>query len=175
MGTQKQKSCFSYYSPHTLGILNALGAEQEREKSPRSPRHESVKSQLPRKPRFLCFFWSSLMTGTCHHLRPAAVFYDDRPKAQKAVLSIAGAKIRRFLVSDKFRHVIRVDFQQKHLRFETSLKNELYFLWGASLCFCDAENYVLRYKSAYYEVIPDYGGGNVFSIQFFSLLFSSSV
>ena len=37
------------------------------------------------KPRFLCFFWSSLMTGACHHLRPAAVFYDDRPKAQKAV------------------------------------------------------------------------------------------
>ena len=72
------------------------------------------------KPRFLCFFWSSLMTGACHHLRPAAVFYDDRPKAQKAVLSIAGAKIRRFWVSDKFRHVIRVDFQQKHLRFETS-------------------------------------------------------
>ena len=37
------------------------------------------------KPRFLYFFWSSLMTGACHHLRPAAVFYDDRPKAQKAV------------------------------------------------------------------------------------------
>ena len=52
------------------------------------------------------------MTGACHHLRPAAVFYDDRPEAQKAVLSIAGAKIQRFLVSDKFRHVIRVDFQQ---------------------------------------------------------------
>ena len=52
------------------------------------------------------------MTGACHHLRPAAVFYDDRPEAQKAVLSIAGAKIQRFLVSDKFRHVIRSDFQQ---------------------------------------------------------------
>jgi len=35
------------------------------------------------------------MTGVCHHLRPAAVFYDDRPEAQKAVLSIAGAKIRK--------------------------------------------------------------------------------
>jgi hypothetical protein len=35
------------------------------------------------------------MTGACHHLRPAAVFYDDRPQAQKAVLSIAGAKIRK--------------------------------------------------------------------------------
>ncbi len=116
------------------------------------------------------------MTGACHHLRPAAVFYDDRPQAQKAVLSIAGAKIQRFLVSDKFRHVIRVDFQQKHLRFETSLKNGLYFLWGASLCFCGIENYVLRYKSAYYEVIPDYGETySVFSIQFFSLLFPSSV
>ena len=31
MGIQKQKSCFSCYSPHTIGILNALGAEQERE------------------------------------------------------------------------------------------------------------------------------------------------
>ena len=72
----------------------------------------SFKSQLPRKPRFLCFFWSSLMTGACHHLRPAAVFYDDRPEAQKTILSIAGAKIRRFWVSDKFRHVIRSDFQQ---------------------------------------------------------------
>jgi len=36
------------------------------------------------------------MTGACHHLRPAAVFYDDRPEAQKAVLSIAGAKIQNF-------------------------------------------------------------------------------
>ena len=75
------------------------------------------------------------MTGACHHLRPAAVFYDDRPEAQKAVLSIAGAKIRRFLVSDKFRHVIRSDFQQLTI-FETY---------------------------------------SVFSIQFFSLLFSSSI
>ena len=31
MGIQKQKSCFTCYSPHTIGILNALGAEQERE------------------------------------------------------------------------------------------------------------------------------------------------
>ena len=31
MGIQKQKSCFSCCSPHTIGILNALGAEQERE------------------------------------------------------------------------------------------------------------------------------------------------
>ena len=52
------------------------------------------------------------MTGACHHLRPAAVFYDDRPEAQKAVLSIAGAKIRKISVSTKFLHVIRVDFQQ---------------------------------------------------------------
>ena len=54
------------------------------------------------KPRFLCFFWSSLMTGACHHLRPAAVFYDDRPEAHKAVLSIAGAKIRNFKAEIKF-------------------------------------------------------------------------
>ena len=59
-------------------------------------------------------------------------------------------------------------FSAKHLRFETSLKNGLYFLWGASLCFCGIENYVLRYKSAYYEVISDYRGTySVFSIQFF--------
>ena len=47
-------------------------------------------------------------------------------------------------------------FSAKHLRFETSLKNGLYFLWGASLCFCGIENYVFRYKSVYYKVIPDY-------------------
>ena len=42
--------------------------------------------------------------------------------------------------------------------------------------FYGIENYVLRYKSAYYEVIPDYGGTySVFSIQFFSLLLPSSV
>ena len=67
-------------------------------------------------------------------------------------------------------------FSAKHLRFETSLKNGLYFLWGASLCFCGIENYVLRYKSAYYEVIPDcMETYSVFSIQFFSLLLPSSV
>jgi hypothetical protein len=42
------------------------------------------------------------MTGACHHLRPAAVFYDDRPEAQKAVLSIAGAKIQNFEAEIKF-------------------------------------------------------------------------
>ena len=57
--------------------------------------------------------------------------------------------IRQILACDKGR------FSAKYLRFETSLKNGLYFLWGASLCFCGIENYVLRYKSAYYEVIPD--------------------
>ena len=31
----------------------------------------------------------------------------------------------------------------------------LYFLWGASLCFCGIENYILRYKSVYYRVMPD--------------------
>lgn len=41
------------------------------------------------------------MTGACHHLRPAAVFYDDRPEAQKAVLSIAGAKIQHFRTENK--------------------------------------------------------------------------
>ena len=28
---KRQNSCFSCCSPHTIGILNALGAEQERE------------------------------------------------------------------------------------------------------------------------------------------------
>ena len=31
MGIKRQNSCFSCYSPHIIGILNALGAEQERE------------------------------------------------------------------------------------------------------------------------------------------------
>ena len=71
--------------------------------------------------------------------------------------------IYQILACDKER------FSAKHLRFETSLKNGLCFLWGASLCFCGIENYILRYKSAYYEVIPDYRGTySVFSIQFFS-------
>ena len=33
MGIQKQKSCFSCYSSHILGNLNALGTEQERGKT----------------------------------------------------------------------------------------------------------------------------------------------
>ena len=67
-------------------------------------------------------------------------------------------------------------FSAKHFRFETSLKNKLYVLWGASLCFCGVENYVLRYKSVYYKVIPDCRETcSVFSIQFFSLLLPSSV
>ena len=70
----------------------------------------------------------------------------------------------------------KVRFSAKHLRFETLLKNGLYFLWGASLCFCGIENYVLRYKSVYYKVISDYRETySVFSIQFFSLLLPSSV
>ena len=78
--------------------------------------------------------------------------------------------IRQILACDKGR------FSAKHLRFETSLKNGLYFLWGASLCFCGIENYVFEYKSEYYRVINDYGKTySVLSIQFFSLLFSSSV
>jgi len=49
--------------------------------------------------------------------------------------------------------------------------------YGAHLYFfCGVENYVLRYKSAYYKVIPDYRETcSVFSIQFFSLLLPSSV
>ena len=47
-------------------------------------------------------FGSSLMTGACHHLSSAAVFYYDRFSARLAVPSIAGAKIRRFSVSAKF-------------------------------------------------------------------------
>ena len=42
--------------------------------------------------------------------------------------------------------------------------------------FFDIENYVLRYKSVYYEVIPDYRKrDSVLSIQFFSLLLPLSV
>ena len=62
------------------------------------------------------------------------VLREDPSKAQKAVLSIAGAKIRINLVSTKFRHVIRSDFQQTY-DLKVSLKNKLYVLWGASLCF----------------------------------------
>ena len=47
---------------------------------------------------------------------------------------------------------------------------------GRISMFFGIENYILRYKSAYYEVIPDYGETySVFSIQFFSLLFLPSV
>ena len=52
------------------------------------------------------------MTGACHHLSPAWVIIDNRLEAHKAFPSVAGAKIRRFSVSAKFRHVIRSDFQQ---------------------------------------------------------------
>ena len=91
------------------------------------------------------------MTGACHHLRPAAVFYDDRPEAQKAVLSIAGAKIRRFCVSDKFRHVIRVDFQQNtydlKLRQKTSSMfygAHLYVFAVSKTIFCDINQYITK-------------------------------
>ena len=49
-------------------------------------------------------------------------------------------------------------FSAKHLRFETSLKNGLCFLWGASLCFCGIENYVLRYESAYKKCLREEWG-----------------
>ena len=115
------------------------------------------------------------MTGACHHLRPAAVFYDDRPKAQKAVLSIAGAKIRRFLVSNKFRHVIRSDFQQTY-DLKVSLKNQTLCFVGRISMFCGIENYVFPYKSAYYKVITVLGKRIQYSvIQFFSPLLPFSV
>ena len=62
------------------------------------------------------------------------VLIEDRLQAPKAFPSIAGAKIRINLVSTKFRHVIRSDFQQTY-DLKVSLKNKLYVLWGASLCF----------------------------------------
>ena len=47
---------------------------------------------------------------------------------------------------------------------------------GRISMFFDAENYVLRYKSVYYKVIPDYRKrDSVLSIQFFSLLLPLSV
>ena len=135
-----------------------------------------MKSQLPGKPSIQPRFW---------------VFIDDRrlpsfkPRSglhRWPVFGMIGCSfdcwckdtkifcIYQIFVCDKER------FSAKHLRFETSLKNGLYFLWGASLCFCGIENYVLLYKSAYYEVIPDYRETcSVFSIQFFSLLLPSSV
>lgn len=45
---------------------------------------------------------SSLMAGACHHLSPAPVFIDDRFSAQKAVPSIAAAKIQNFEGESKF-------------------------------------------------------------------------
>ena len=91
------------------------------------------------------------MTGACHHLRPAAVFYDDRPEAQKAVLSIAGAKIRRFLVSDKFRHVIRSDFQQNTYDLKLRKKTDsisygahLYILAVSKTIFCDINQHITK-------------------------------
>ena len=62
------------------------------------------------------------------------VLIEDRLQAPKAFPSIAGAKIRKNPVSAKFRHVIRSDFQQTY-DLKVSLKNKLYVLWGASLCF----------------------------------------
>ena len=129
----------------------------------------------PQNAPFLPFSGSSLMTGACHHLWPVLVLREDPSKAQKAVLSIAGAKVRRFSVTAKFRHVIRSDFQQLTI-WKLVMKNKFYVLWGASLCFSGIENYVLWYKSACYKVIPDYGETcSVFSIQFFSLLLPLSV
>ena len=92
------------------------------------------------------------MTGACHHLSPASVVRDARYQAHKAFPSIAGAKIRINLVSTKFRHVIRSDFQQTY-DLKVSLKNNSMFMRRISM-FCGIENYVLLYKSAYYEVIP---------------------
>ena len=50
----------------------------------------------PQNAPFLPFSGSSLMTGACHHLWPVLVLIEDPSKAQKAVLSIAGAKIQHF-------------------------------------------------------------------------------
>ena len=80
------------------------------------------------------------------------VLIEDRLQAPKAFPSIAGAKIRKKTVSAKFRHVIRSDFQQTY-DLKVSLKNNSMFMRRISM-FCGIENYVLLYKSAYYEVIP---------------------
>ena len=102
------------------------------------------------------------------------VLREDPSKAQKAVLSIAGAKVRRFSVTAKFRHVIRSDFQQTY-DLKVSLKNKLY-VYAVHLYVCGIENYVLLYKSAHYEVITYLQETcSVFSIQFFSLLLPLSV
>ena len=95
------------------------------------------------------------------------VLIEDRLQAPKAFPSIAGAKIRINLVSAKFRHVIRSNFQQTY-DLKVSLKNKLY-VYAVHLYVCGIENYVLLYKSAHYEVITYLQETcSVFSIQFFS-------
>ena len=102
------------------------------------------------------------------------VLIEDRLQAPRAFPSIAGAKIRINLVSAKFRHVIRSDFQQTY-DLKVSLKNKLY-VYAVHLYVCGIENYVLLYKSAHYEVITYLQETcSVFSIQFFSLLLPLSV
>ena len=59
---------------------------------------------------YQAFAEGKMMTGACHRLSPAWVIIDNRLKAPFP--SIAGSKIRRFLVSTKNWHVIRSDFQQ---------------------------------------------------------------
>ena len=128
----------------------------------------------PQNAPFLPFSGSSLMTGACHHLWPVLVLIEDRLQAPKAFPSIAGAKIRINLVSAKFRHVIRSNFQQTY-DLKVSLKNKLY-VYAVHLYVCGIENYVLLYKSAHYEVITYLQETcSVFSIQFFSLLLPLSV
>ena len=103
-----------------------------------------------------------------------AVIIDNRLKTHKAFSSIAGAKIWKFSVSAKFRHVIRSDFQQLTIWNLDKITNSIFY--GHISMLCGIENYVLRYKSAYYEVIPDYRETySVFSIQFFSPLLPFSV
>ena len=135
-----------------------------------------MKSQLPGKPSIQPRFWVFIDDRRLPSFKP-------RPGLHRwPVFGTIGCSfdcwckgtkifcIYQILACDKER------FSVKRLRFETSFKKGLCFLWGASLCFCGIENYVLRYKSVYYEVIPDYMGTySVFSIQFFSLLFPSSV
>ena len=103
------------------------------------------------------------------------VLIEDRLQAPKAFPSIAGAKIRINLVSAKFRHVIRSDFQQTY-DLKVSLKKQtLCFMWRISM-FSRYRSCVLLYKSAYYKVITYLQETcSVFSIQFFSLLLPLSV
>ena len=103
------------------------------------------------------------------------VLREDPSKAQKAVLSIAGAKIRINPVSTKFRHVIRSDFQQTY-NLKVGSKYKLYVSCGVSLCFRGIEAVFLLYKSVYYKAITYLQETcSVFSIQFFSLLLPLSV